>query len=65
MAKTTATEFVQQVRQELTRITWPTRKELVATTLSVLAMSAFAAACFFVVDQVIAFGVQVILGLGA
>ena len=53
------------MRQELAKVTWPTRKELVATTLSVLAMSALAAAFFFVVDQVIAFGVQVILGLGA
>jgi preprotein translocase subunit SecE len=37
----------------------------VATTLSVLAMSALAALFFFVVDQIIAFGVQLILGLGA
>ena len=36
-----------------------------ATTLSVLAMSALAALFFFVVDQVIAFGVQLMLGLGA
>ena len=35
-----------------------------ATTLSVLAMSALAALFFFVVDQVIAFGVQLILGWG-
>ena len=65
MAKTSPAQFIREVRQELTKVTWPTRKETVATTLSVLAMSALAALFFFVVDQVIAFGVQVILGLGA
>jgi preprotein translocase subunit SecE len=65
MAKTSPAQYIREVRQELAKVTWPTRKELVATTLSVLAMSALAAAFFFVVDQVIAFGVQVILGLGA
>ena len=65
MAKTSPAQFIREVRQELTKVTWPTRKETVATTLSVLAMSALAALFFFVVDQVIAFGVQFILGLGA
>jgi preprotein translocase subunit SecE len=65
MAKTSPAQFIREVRQELAKVTWPTRKETVATTLSVLAMSALAALFFFVVDQVIAFGVQVILGLGA
>jgi preprotein translocase subunit SecE len=65
MAKTSPAQFIREVRQELAKVTWPTRKETVATTLSVLAMSALAALFFFVVDQVIAFGVQFILGLGA
>ena len=65
MAKVSPAQFIREVRQELAKVTWPTRKELVATTLSVLAMSALAALFFFVVDQVIAFGVQLILGLGA
>ena len=54
MAKTSPAQFIREVRQELAKVTWPTRKELVATTLSVLAMSALAALFFFVVDQVIA-----------
>ena len=65
MAKTSPAQFIREVRQELAKVTWPTRKETVATTLSVLAMSALAALFFFVVDQIIAFGVQAILGLGA
>ena len=36
-----------------------------ATTLSVLAMSALAALFFFVVDQIIAYAIQLVLGLGA
>jgi preprotein translocase subunit SecE len=65
MAKVSPAQFIREVRQELAKVTWPTRKETVATTLSVLAMSALAALFFFVVDQIIAFGVQLILGLGA
>jgi len=65
MAKTSPAQFIREVRQELAKVTWPSRKELVATTLSVLAMSALAALFFFVVDQAIALGVQLILGLGA
>ena len=65
MAKFSPAQFIREVRQELAKVTWPSRKETVATTLSVLAMSALAALFFFVVDQVIALGVQLILGLGA
>ena len=64
MAKTTATEFVQQVRQELSRVTWPTRKETMVTTAMVFVMVFVAAAFFFVVDQVLSYGVRVLFGLG-
>ena len=64
MAKTTAAEFVQQVRQELSRVTWPTRKETVQTTLMVFLMVFVAAVFFFVVDQVLSYGVRVLFGLG-
>jgi preprotein translocase subunit SecE len=65
MAKTSPAQFIREVRQELAKVTWPSRKELVATTLSVLAMSVLAALFFFVVDQLIAFAIQLVLGLGA
>ena len=64
MAKTNVAEFVQQVRQELTRVTWPTRKETVVTTAMVFVMVFIAAAFFFVVDQVLSYGVRVLFGLG-
>jgi preprotein translocase subunit SecE len=64
MAKTNAAEFVQQVRQELTRVTWPTRKETTVTTAMVFVMVFIAAIFFFVVDQVLSYGVRVLFGLG-
>ena len=64
MAKTNAAEFVQQVRQELARVTWPTRKETMVTTAMVFAMVFVAAAFFFIVDQVLSYGVRLVFGLG-
>ena len=64
MAKTSAAEFVQQVRQELSRVTWPTRKETLQTTLMVFLMVFIAAAFFFVVDQTLSYGVRLLFGLG-
>jgi preprotein translocase subunit SecE len=64
MAKTSAAEFVQQVRQELSRVTWPTRRETLVTTGMVFLMVFIAAVFFFVVDQVLSWGVRVLFGLG-
>ncbi len=64
MAKTSPTEFVQQVRQELGRVTWPSRKETTVTTAMVFVMVFIAAIFFFVVDQVLSYGVRVLFGLG-
>ncbi len=62
--KTNAAEFVQQVRQELSRVTWPTRKETMVTTAMVFAMVFVAAVFFFVVDQILSTGVRLLFGLG-
>jgi len=64
MAKTSPAQFVREVRQEISKVTWPSRKELTVTTISVLVMSALAALFFFLVDQLIALAVRLILGLG-
>ncbi len=58
-------EFVRQVRQEMNKVTWPTRKETLITTAMVFAMSILAALFFFIVDQLLSLGVRQILGLGA
>jgi preprotein translocase subunit SecE len=64
MAKTNAAEFIQQVRQELSRVTWPTRKETMVTTAMVFVMVFVAAIFFFVVDQALSYGVRLVFGLG-
>jgi preprotein translocase subunit SecE len=64
MARTSPAQFVREVRQELSKVTWPTRKELIVTTASVFAMAIAAALFFFVIDQIIAWVVQLVLGLG-
>ncbi|OSQ35350.1 preprotein translocase subunit SecE [Thalassospira mesophila] len=64
MAKTSPAQFVQQVRQEARKVSWPTRKETTVSTLMVFVMVAFASVFFFVVDQLLAFGVKLIFGVG-
>jgi preprotein translocase subunit SecE len=64
MAKTSPIEFFRQVRQEVSRVTWPTRKETMVTTAMVFVMVFIAAVFFFVVDQVFSAGVRLIFGLG-
>ncbi len=64
MAKTSPAQFVREVRQELAKVTWPTRRELFYTTLSVLVMSALAALFFFFTDLVIGWVIRLVMGLG-
>ena len=63
--KTSVGEFVREVRQEIGKVTWPTRKETLITTAMVFAMSVLAAIFFFVVDWILSMGVRLIFGLGA
>ncbi len=62
--KTSVPEFAHQVRQEASRVTWPTRKETMVTTAMVFLMVFIAAAFFFVVDQLLSYGVRLVFGLG-
>jgi len=62
MAKTSPAEFVRQVRQETSKVVWPTIKETWVTTLMVFVMSAFMAVFFLGVDQVLSYGIKLILG---
>ena len=54
---------MQQVRTEVSKVVWPTRRELLVTTAMVFLMAALASLFFFLVDQVIRFGLAGILGL--
>ena len=64
MARTNPFEFLQQVRTEVSKVTWPTRKETVITTIMVLVMSIAAALFFLAVDQVLSLLVSFVLGFG-
>ncbi|MGE4253409.1 MAG: preprotein translocase subunit SecE [Parvibaculaceae bacterium] len=61
MAKTNPLEFLQEVRQEARKITWPTRKETMITTVMVLIMVVLASVFFLVVDAVLKWGVEKML----
>lgn len=56
--------FLQQVRSEVSKVTWPTRKETFISTVMVLIMVVFAAAFFFLADQALGFIVGYIMSAG-
>jgi preprotein translocase subunit SecE len=64
MARTNPFVFLQQVRTEVSKVTWPSRRETMITTIMVIAMSIFAALFFLGVDWVFSVLVKIILGLG-
>ena len=64
LAKVNPVQYLRDVRQEVARVTWPTRKETLITTGLVLALSALAAVFFLVVDQVIQLGMSALFVFG-
>ncbi|MEM6780849.1 MAG: preprotein translocase subunit SecE [Pseudomonadota bacterium] len=64
MAKTGPIQFYKEVRAEMKKITWPTRKETTASTIAVFIMVILAAIFLFLSDQVIAFVISFILSFG-
>ena len=65
MAKFSPFKFVQEVRAEAEKVTWPTRRETAITTLMVFIMVTITAILFLVADQVIRIVIQFILGIGS
>ena len=65
MAKTNPFQFVQQVRTEAAKVTWPTRRETAITTLMVFIMVALATVFFFAADQLMSWGVELLLGIAS
>ena len=64
MARTNPLQFMQQVRAEVSKVVWPTRRETTITTIMVFIMATIVAIFFFLVDQIIKFGLTGILGIG-
>ncbi|MQP64011.1 preprotein translocase subunit SecE [Niveispirillum sp. SYP-B3756] len=64
MAKTNPAEFLREVRREVAKVTWPTRKETTVSTIMVFVMVILASVFFLGVDQIIGLGIRLILGIG-
>jgi preprotein translocase subunit SecE len=56
-------EFLQQVRAETSKVTWPTRRETLLTTVMVFVMATIAAIFFLIADQIIRFGMNFLLNI--
>ena len=61
MAISNPLQFIQQVRSEVSKVVWPTRREVLLTTVMVFVMAALAAVIFALVDLGIRFGLQTLL----
>ncbi|WP_075996173.1 preprotein translocase subunit SecE [Salaquimonas pukyongi] len=64
-SKTNPFTFLQQVRQEVSKVTWPTRRETMVTTVMVFIMILLAAFFFLAVDQVLSTVVGMLLDIGS
>ena len=64
MPKTNPVQFIQEVRQEASKVTWPSRKETSVSTAMVFVMVIIAAIFFMIVDWLLQIGVKSVLGIG-
>ncbi len=65
MAKISPFKFLQEVRAEAQKVTWPTRKETTVTTIMVFVMVAVASIFFLLADQVMRIAVSLVLGINS
>jgi preprotein translocase subunit SecE len=63
MAKVSPFKFLQEVRAEVQKVTWPTRKETTVTTIMVFVMVFIASIFFLAADQLMRIVVSFILGI--
>ncbi|MEO0545083.1 MAG: preprotein translocase subunit SecE [Pseudomonadota bacterium] len=62
MARTNPFEFLQQVRNETAKVTWPSRRETTISSFMVLVMVFIASTFFFLADQLYSWGFSIIFG---
>ena len=55
-------QFIQQTRAEIAKVVWPTRREVLLTTVMVFIMASLTAVFFFFVDFLIRTGLEILLG---
>jgi preprotein translocase subunit SecE len=65
MAKISPFKFLQEVRAEAQKVTWPTRKETTITTIMVFVMVVIASIFFLLADQVMRLAVSFLLGISS
>jgi len=65
MPKISPFKFMQEVRAEAAKVTWPTRKETTVTTIMVFVMVFVASIFFLLADQLIRIAVSFVLGINA
>ncbi len=65
MARVSPFKFLQEVRTEAQKVTWPSRRETIITTVMVFVMATAAAIFFLIADQIIRFAVTFVLGIGS
>ena len=65
MARTSPFKFLQEVRAETNKVTWPSRRETMITTAMVFVMAAVMSVFFLVADQIIRLLVTTVLGIGS
>ncbi|ASW06337.1 MULTISPECIES: preprotein translocase subunit SecE [Rhizobium] len=63
-SKTNPLAFLRQVRSETSKITWPSRRETMISTVMVLVMVVFASLFFFAADQLIGWILSYVLNTG-
>ena len=63
MAKVSPFKFLQEVRAETEKVTWPTRRETLITTIMVGVMVAVSSIFFLVADQIIRIAITFVLGI--
>ena len=65
MAKSSPFKFLQEVREETEKVTWPSRRETLVTTIMVFVMVAVASVFFLIVDLFVRNIITLILGIGS
>jgi preprotein translocase subunit SecE len=63
MARTNPITFLQQVRTEVSKVAWPSRNEVLISTVMVLVLVTLASVFFLVADQIIAWAVHLMLSI--
>ncbi|MFA5592794.1 MAG: preprotein translocase subunit SecE [Micavibrio sp.] len=64
MSKSGPIQYLREVRSETKKVTWPSRKETIASTIAVFIMVTLASIFLYLSDQILAYLVSLVLGLG-